>query len=737
MFPTSSEKLPHATQYRTAEACGFAGPDRPTCAAMLAASAASYGGMLKVFPWGLGLGSGDVNKINGPPSQAGPFESPSAQAANLTKMKRKRQGSSDSSRSRSPAQPPKKKQELAPRPMELTNPPAVAQTQLHDPPLATLSTSFQIATPLQPYPTLPKVEPPMQNIEHAIPQKSVPNSEKPNVIPKTKRPPTDAQMKETMEMQFGLEILLKHRELRLIDQEIAKCQIALEQLRRCSVVPYPAFTNDPTSILQVASGSGPSYGTGTSHAAPWGVTDGPYSRHYRKFLISDRAFGDQVEDSSLDSPGVRHYPDRESRTSKGLPGSGNGKSRAQRGSMRAAGSLQALPHGYPEAKVEKGPMIVKRASDNKMVKLVCLHCRREDFNSAQGFINHCRIAHQQSFASHEAAAAACGEVMDGMEVTDVKMDASTPTSATANHVHPLIRTSQLLSSANMSKRKRSFIASAPRASRPTVDTKVGPSTPRTPLPSTSVSGNEGPFRPSPQTPYLSTLISKSGRGGDLAELVTEAKAKITLEDEIQGEEDAEMEEIPETPHEYVGHPQMAGSRLPVRSELVNGPFQSSAASKASKDTTRLPRQKPASGSHRSDPSSLLRSAPPCTLLHSHSHDIKPGAMTPLDSDNSSPALNLSPQTTESHPAPSLVSDDGDYENLHSEDEVPSSAHISDEEDLQIHVEDHEHRHGVGDEPGASSTTAEVPIPKEHHRPVSSRRTGLGRRRGTSAGGNEK
>lgn len=109
-------------------------------------------------------------------------------------------------------------------------------------------------------------------------------------------------------------------------------------------------------------------------------------------------------------------------------------------------------------------------------------------------------------------------------------------------------------------------------------------------------------------------------------------------------------------------------------------------------------------------------------------------MTPADSDHSPPSLNLSPQTTESHLAPSLVSDDGDYDNLHSEDEVPSSAHISDEEDLQIHVEDHEHRHSVGDEVSASSTAADVPVPKEHHGPVASRGTGTGRRRGNDGRG---
>ena len=39
------------------------------------------------------------------------------------------------------------------------------------------------------------------------------------------------RVRDAIESQFSLEILLKHDELRLINQELAKCQAALEQLR--------------------------------------------------------------------------------------------------------------------------------------------------------------------------------------------------------------------------------------------------------------------------------------------------------------------------------------------------------------------------------------------------------------------------------------------------------------------------------------------------------------------------
>jgi hypothetical protein len=48
-------------------------------------------------------------------------------------------------------------------------------------------------------------------------------------------------------------------------------------------------------------------------------------------------------------------------------------------------------------------------------RLECSTCHRSNFSSAQGFINHCRIAHQTEYASHDAAAEACGKEVDEEE----------------------------------------------------------------------------------------------------------------------------------------------------------------------------------------------------------------------------------------------------------------------------------------------------------------------------------
>lgn len=55
---------------------------------------------------------------------------------------------------------------------------------------------------------------------------------------------------------------------------------------------------------------------------------------------------------------------------------------------------------------------VCRTSDGKMVKLVCLDCRRSNFHGAKGFFLHCHFAHSQQFPTPDAAIEASGEEVD-------------------------------------------------------------------------------------------------------------------------------------------------------------------------------------------------------------------------------------------------------------------------------------------------------------------------------------
>jgi ADA HAT complex component 1 len=125
-------------------------------------------------------------------------------------------------------------------------------------------------------------------------------------------------VQQAIEAQIDMEILLKHNELRLIEQELAKCQVALEQLRRCSLVPFPG-TEGLSEDLSMGIGASlqpPSGHTAPQYAAPWGVTDGPYTKHYSKWLISDAKF-DSVSERVLAQQAHGYFGVGEGRTTRG------------------------------------------------------------------------------------------------------------------------------------------------------------------------------------------------------------------------------------------------------------------------------------------------------------------------------------------------------------------------------------------------------------------------------------
>ncbi|MCJ1404312.1 hypothetical protein MMC11_007537 [Xylographa trunciseda] len=520
---------------------------------------------------------------------------------------------------------------------------------------------------------------------------------------------TMTSLQEIIESQFGLEILLKHNELRLIDQEIAKCQVALEQLRRCQLIPYPALTSSIGDMQAVSGGVGPTYGSsrGASQAAPWGITDGPYTRHYSKWLIPDPMFdGELPQDARLQRTAGKRLPERTTRGSKADKTTPALKSRSQRGSTGSR--LQALPAGYPEPKEEKGPMIVKRSTDGRMVKLVCLNCRRENFNSAQGFINHCRIAHGRGFASHDAAALACGEEVEFNAAGGVISDSTGGAPANAGLVHPLIRSAHVAAITTIStapKRRKSHSKTnsgshVSEASAPSQNIQRQPS-----LSVVSPSNDpfvNAPFVPSSSTPHLSALFAKIGRGGNLNEFVTEATTKIEVDLSDEDDGDFEMEDAPEEHNIRSGRGVVHGQLAPTRATMSPAPLKRTIVSKGVESPPRRPGNlKNVSSVDYASPYLIQSSDPTNTMLLSDT-----------------PPLNLSPNTIESNPAPSLVSDDeDDYEDPHSDSEAPSSdAGDADEGRYVVEVEDEE-------EVGGSSVDPELTTAvKARAHPASRRRS---------------
>ena len=538
------------------------------------------------------------------------------------------------------------------------------------------------------------------------------------------RPPSNGQslalVRQTIESQFNLEVLLKHKELRLIDQELAKCQIALEQLRRCQVIPYPAMSSNSVDMQAVSNGSGDVYHNSAPQAPPWGVVNGPYSQHYARWLLQDPAFDDSVSDGLVLAPSGQAVAERSIRGLKPEKSTIASKSRSSRGTNNAR--LTALPDGYPVAKEEKGPCIVTRSSDGKKVKLVCLDssCRRSDFNSAQGFINHCRIQHQRAFASHDAAINQCGEEIDG-EVEGRTGEISGPHgTGSVGLVHPLVRlafshegstvpANYPLTQSSMERRPSASAtvstAILSQDSAPATDRTSTMFTPQRPL-SGNLDGSQGPQQPlkvSSQTPHLSALLARMGKGGDLDGMVMQAKTKpeIDLEQLSDEEEDEDAAEEALQSQSMIKNHSTRGVMRPNAPTQVNTfpVHRQLAGSDSANDdkAAEYPRHHPAYPSPYSMRPDDSQSQPDASIL-----DIN----TPF---------NLSPNTTDPHPAPSLVSDDGDYENMHSESESPSDVGDDRDPHHEPKVMDHDDM-DLGEGSGLNIGHAKQQHHHHHHHP---------------------
>ncbi len=638
--------------------------------------------MLRLLSWSSGLAADKIT-----PQEVNYFapqrhRSPILELQRPPRLKRKRVGSGEVDVSQSPN---KRRMERLPQvfvhanPMPIEKPPPVVS-------VATSKMSLQSNSP-----------PPPQKVEN-IEMEELPSVSDPATTVRTKL--NKQTLRQTLSSQISLEILLKHKELRLIDQEIAKCQIALEQLRRCTEIPYPVTRiSQSVSQGQGAALRSPRLTVPPESPAPWGVTDGPYTRHYAKWLLPDPLFdGGGVSGYAGGNTPAGKTPTqgRSTRGSFADSSTAAGKSKAQR-----ASKFHALSSGYPQPKDKAGPMIQKRKSDGLLVKLVCLDCRRDNFSSAQGFINHCRIAHSRSFASHDAAADACGEPVDVDQSGAVVGGEGTAGSSTAGLVHPLIYTA-LLQKQESPKIPPDLRRTGGEIDPP--DEQPSKSSIRDTPPRSSASH----LTPSSLTPNLSRMMQRKGASLDLQGLVADMKSSLPIDvsSESEGEdgEDIKMAEAPPLGR----HPHLTGSMQPACStateklELLSGSRKGAYKSRVLHNPANQPSLSPLTPSV----ADVITSSPYVPPVHGSELESSP--------------------TNESNQAPSLVDDDGDDEyEVHSPSYSASGSIDTETRELDFEVED-------GDESGPSTRNRSTEsdyngTPKHHPPPASPRRASAFRR----------
>ena len=373
------------------------------------------------------------------------------------------------------------------------------------------------------------------------------------------------------------------------------------------------------------------------------------------------------------------------------PPQAHGRGRPARGNTSQ--KLHSLTGGNTHPKGHGGPCIAKRA-DGQAVKLVCTDCHREDFFSTQGFINHCRIAHKRDYKSHEEAANHCGHPIT--EATGASKPAeqrpavqSTPASGLA---HPLAREKGMTESEphglTVVRRIEELWSLHLRGKHPmTADkSRSGKTVPKAPF--NDKAGAD--FKPSTDSPNLSKHLQALGFNGNLDELVNDAKMSVDMDDVSSSDEDMEESDAITTPvANEIGGPRM---RVPASSTMP----------------ATVVKSRPQSSK---GPLPVAYATPVPTPMPRIVPDSEP---EPAIDDDMLDA-EMSPNTAVSNNAPSLVSDDGEYDDSIADSESESESEVNDSLDArsisdvdEIDIDDHTgSRHHRGSAGVGAGTTVRL------------------------------
>lgn len=528
------------------------------------------------------------------------------------------------------------------------------------------------------------------------------------------RPSPDPNiLAEVINKHMGQEILQRHEELRFINLELAKCQTALEQLRRCHLIPYPTACPTPQQMLDIVDGKVPAVqskagGSIPQWAPPYGVVDGPYARHYAKWLIPDPKFDGQIPEwQAVSATSATAGEGRSTRNS--VPEGATIGKRVARGQTGAKPSAASLP----QPPKTKGPIIVER-NDGTFVKLVCSFCNpsRDDFNSTQGFLNHCRISHRREFKSHEEAYNQCGQPASVEEIAKIGGEdkgaqgaqsgppvASTPSAPNAqtaqrpSGVHPLARTDAMAEQNAYNQvlhRIESSLKLFHQGRLPGVSSIPGAPS-QTPIAKVDRKPSKS-FVGSSATPFLSQLLQSRNFKGSLETHVEDAKAKAVELDELMScEDDSDEDESTRD--------QSAPVRVPAMRTLARAVPETS-----------VTEPRPSSSKARSPPLSLVPTSSKLPSTEDSANDEDASSV----GDANMMDIDRSPNTATSINAPSLVSDDGGDDS----DDASTASDASDEETVsdiaEVNIECTEMQDHIAQHTGSTSTGARMKKDENRH-----------------------
>ncbi|KHC42795.1 ADA HAT complex component 1 [Candida albicans P60002] len=189
------------------------------------------------------------------------------------------------------------------------------------------------------------------------------------------------ELKEILTNQLDLEIQLKHRELNISDNEIGKIESQMLMLRKFFDIPNDKkLNNEPTDFT-------------TKY---FDILQKSLTSTYDNFKQLPEA-PPQLNPSYLDGNKSGASPVSQPVHSY--------RTRSTTSSLRP--SATSIASGI------RNPSLgcLYRRTDGVVVRLTCPNCQRSNFSSAQGFLNHSRIAHSKEYTSQDAAALKCGDIL--------------------------------------------------------------------------------------------------------------------------------------------------------------------------------------------------------------------------------------------------------------------------------------------------------------------------------------